>query len=121
MYAAGYPPHDPLRTMDPRFGSRVPDNAYGPPHPSWRMPVPPTYPDPGAMPVGVGGHVPSPLSSPSNPSGGSPDDYFGFSAANPGPGPLPQQQGQEHWTMSAHSVQRCAYLPSRLAGRWAVS
>ncbi|RDX49727.1 hypothetical protein OH76DRAFT_1482841 [Lentinus brumalis] len=112
MYTAGYPYHDDLRTMDPR--SRLPDDPYAQPPPSWQMLQHPPYPDlsvPIPPPQGSSAHVPSPMSTPSNAGGNSPVDYFGMH--NMGSSQQEQwmmQQAQHTHSMSGPYVEG-GYLP----------
>ena len=78
MYATGYHVPDPLRPIDPRLaGSLSRADPYASPHNAWQPPAPAQYRDLPPIPTGSGQQrVPSPLSSPSIPSGDSPDAYF---------------------------------------------
>ncbi|KAM5540986.1 hypothetical protein V8D89_005297 [Ganoderma adspersum] len=106
MYATGYHVPDPLRPIDPRLaGSLSRADPYASPHNAWQHPAPAQYRDLPPIPTASGQQrVPSPLSSPSIPSGDSPDAYFAPHHHFHHQHQLPHQHPQDgQWTqMSAH-------------------
>ncbi|KAM5540995.1 hypothetical protein V8D89_005306 [Ganoderma adspersum] len=107
MYAAGYHVPNPLRLTEPPVESLPHADSCASPAMAWRHRSPAQHCDLPPIPTASGQQgVPSPLSSPSIPSGNSPDAYFAPHNHFHQKHQLPHQHPQDgQWTqtpMSAH-------------------